>query len=75
MKKAVFFDMNETLLNLSLLKEQFDKHFDDQYILKYWFTKLLHSSTIMGDYGRIQKFRRISSCSFRKSVFSRTINL
>jgi 2-haloacid dehalogenase len=48
MKKAVFFDMNETLLNLSLLKVQFDKHFDDKYVLKYWFTKLLYSSTIMG---------------------------
>jgi 2-haloacid dehalogenase len=48
MKKAVFFDMNETLLNLSLLKVQFDKYFDDKYVLKYWFTKLLYSSTIMG---------------------------
>jgi 2-haloacid dehalogenase len=48
MKKAVFFDMNETLLNLSLLKVQFDKHFNDKYVLKYWFTKLLYSSTIMG---------------------------
>jgi len=48
MIKAVFFDMNETLLNLGLLKEQFDKHFDDKYVLKYWFTKLLHSSTVMG---------------------------
>lgn len=48
MIKAVFFDMNETVLNLSLLKVQFDKHFNDKYVLKYWFTKLLHSSTIMG---------------------------
>ena len=43
MTKAVFFDMNETLLNLSSLQEQFDKHFDDKYVLKYWFTKLLHT--------------------------------
>lgn len=48
MIKAVFFDMNETLLNLSLLKERFDKSFDDGYVLKYWFTKLLHTSTVTG---------------------------
>jgi 2-haloacid dehalogenase len=40
MKKAVFFDMNETVLNLSLLQKQLDKHLNDAYILKYWFTKL-----------------------------------
>jgi 2-haloacid dehalogenase len=48
MKKAVFFDMNETLLNLSVLKVSFDKYFDDKYVMKYWFTKLLHTSTVMG---------------------------
>ena len=48
MVKSVFFDMNETLLNLSLLKKNFDKYFDDEYVLKYWFNKLLHTSTIMG---------------------------
>ncbi len=48
MTKAIFFDMNETLLNLSLLKTHFDKHFDDKYALRYWFMKLLHSSTVMG---------------------------
>ncbi|SFD85916.1 hypothetical protein [Thermophagus xiamenensis] len=47
MTKAVFFDMNETLLNLGLLNLQFVKHFDDEHVLKYWFTKLLHSSTII----------------------------
>jgi len=48
MIKAVFFDMNETILNLSLLKENFAKSFDDDYVLKYWFTKLLHTSTVTG---------------------------
>jgi len=48
MIKAVFFDMNETILNLSLLKKNFAKSFDDDYVLKYWFTKLLHTSTVTG---------------------------
>lgn len=60
MIKAVFFDMNETLLNLSLLKIQFDKHFDDKYVLKYWFTKLLHSSTIMGIMGEYINFGELA---------------
>jgi 2-haloacid dehalogenase len=35
MIKAVFFDMNETLLNLGLLKVKFDKYFNDDYAMKY----------------------------------------
>ncbi|GAF04329.1 haloacid dehalogenase type II [Saccharicrinis fermentans] len=58
--KAVFFDMNETLLNLSLLKEQFNKYFDDQYVLKYWFTKLLHSSTVMGIMDEYKNFGELA---------------
>ena len=60
MKKAVFFDMNKTLLNLNLLKKEFDKHFDDKYILKYWFTKLLYSSTIMGIMDEYKNFGELA---------------
>ncbi len=48
MIKAVFFDMNETMLNIEILGENFSKYFNDKYVGKYWFTKLLHSSVIMG---------------------------
>jgi len=37
MKKTIFFDMNETLLNLSLLEKQLEKHFEDAFVLTYWF--------------------------------------
>ncbi|WP_212745563.1 hypothetical protein [Marinilactibacillus psychrotolerans] len=47
MIKTVLFDMNETLLNLSLLKENFNKHFDDPAIPKYWFAKVLHYSMVL----------------------------
>lgn len=60
MIKAVFFDMNETLLNLSLLKHNFDKSFDDKYVLKYWFTKLLHTSTVMGSMDEYINFGQLS---------------
>ncbi|AFU68616.1 2-haloalkanoic acid dehalogenase, type II [Psychroflexus torquis ATCC 700755] len=75
MKKAVFFDMNETLLNLSLLKKQFDKHFDDNYILKYWFTKLLHSSTIMGIMGDYRNFGELAGVALENLFFENNKSL
>lgn len=69
MTKAVFFDMNETLLNLSLLKGQFDKHFNDKYVLKYWFTKLLYSSSIMGIMDEYRNFGELSDVALENLFF------
>ena len=69
MIKAVFFDMNETLLNLSLLQEQFDKHFEDKYVLKYWFTKLLYSSTIMGIMDEYKNFGELADVALESLFF------
>lgn len=69
MIKAVFFDMNETLLNLSLLKVQFDKHFDDKYVVKYWFAKLLHSSTIMGIMDAYRNFGELAGIALENVFF------
>ena len=69
MKKAVFFDMNETLLNLSLLGAQFDKHFEDKYVLKYWFTKLLYSSTIMGIMNQYRNFGELAEIALENLFF------
>ncbi|WP_405567028.1 haloacid dehalogenase type II [Polaribacter sp. Asnod6-C07] len=69
MIKAVFFDMNETLLNLSLLKTQFDKHFNDKYVLKYWFTKLLYSSSIMGVMGEYRNFSVLADAALENLFF------
>ena len=60
MTKGVFFDMNETLLNLSLLKKGFDKSFDDDYVLKYWFVKLLHTSTVIGIMDEYKNFGELA---------------
>jgi len=48
MIKSVFFDLNETLTNTELLGANFKKYFNDESVSKYWFTKLLHTSVIMG---------------------------
>ncbi|MGC1514790.1 MAG: haloacid dehalogenase type II [Maribacter sp.] len=69
MIRAVFFDMNETLLNLSLLKQQFDKHFEDPYVLKYWFVKLLHSSTIMGIMDEYKNFGELADVALDNLFF------
>ncbi len=69
MIKAVFFDMNETLLNLSLLQEQFDKHFEDKYVLKYWFTKLLYNSTIMGIMDEYKNFGELADVALESLFF------
>lgn len=61
MIKAVFFDMNETLLNLNKLRHQFNQHFTDGYVLKYWFTKLLHSSCIMGIMNEYRNFGELAA--------------
>ncbi len=60
MTKAVFFDMNETLLNLGVLKESFDNYFSDKYVLKYWFTKLLHTSTVTGIMDKYKNFGELA---------------
>ena len=60
MIKTVLFDMNETMLDLSLLKENFDKYFDDSYVLKYWFTKLLHTSTVVGALDEYKNFGELA---------------
>jgi 2-haloacid dehalogenase len=69
MIKAVFFDMNETLLNLNLLKEQFDKHFDDKYVMKYWFTNLLYSSCVMGIMGEYKNFGELAEVALENLFF------
>ena len=69
MVKAVFFDMNETLLNLSLLQKKFDQYFDDQYVLKYWFTKLLHSSSIMGIMDEYRNFGELAAIALQNLFF------
>jgi len=38
------------------------KHFEDKYVLNYWFAKLLHSSTVIGgmdEYTEIENFQKL----------------
>lgn len=45
-QKTILFDINETVLNLSVLAPKFERVFSDQTTLPLWFSMLLHSSTV-----------------------------
>ncbi|MEM6297704.1 MAG: haloacid dehalogenase type II [Bacteroidota bacterium] len=69
MKKAIFFDVNETLLDLSRLKVQFARHFGDAHVLKYWFTKLLHNSSIMAAMDEYRDFGELAGAALEGVFF------
>lgn len=68
MIKTVLFDMNETLLDLTPLKEAFGRYFQDKHVVKYWFSKLLHSSTVIGGLNDYVDFGKLSEAAL-ESVF------
>lgn len=67
--------MNETLLNLSVLQQEFDKHFSDRYTLKYWFAKLLHSSTVMGITEEYRNFGELAQVALENLFYENNIPL
>lgn len=46
MDRIILFDVNETLLDLSVLQPQFDRVFEDALVIQEWFSILLHTSTV-----------------------------
>ncbi len=75
MIKAVFFDMNETLLDLSKLKKKFGEYIQNDYVVKYWFTKLLHTSTIVGSIGEYKNFSELAGVVLENVFFEEGIIL
>ena len=45
-RDTILFDINETVLNLNLLKPKFAKAFGDESVMGLWFSTLLHTSTV-----------------------------
>jgi 2-haloacid dehalogenase len=45
-RKIILFDINETVLDLSVLKPKFKASFGDDRVIATWFSMLLHSSTV-----------------------------
>ena len=46
MKRIILFDVNETLLDLSVLKPHFERVFGDSAVMGQWFAVLLHTSVV-----------------------------
>ncbi|OBT13932.1 haloacid dehalogenase, type II [Vibrio sp. UCD-FRSSP16_10] len=44
--QVILFDINETVLDLSVLKPKFLHYFADEHYMNTWFAMLLHSSTV-----------------------------
>ncbi|WP_254448409.1 HAD family hydrolase [Spirosoma rhododendri] len=59
--KAIVFDVNETLLDLSSLQRAFTQTFNEQFAFKFWFSTLLQYSLVdtlttnYHDFGQIGK--------------------
>ena len=60
MIKAVFFDINETILDLKVINKKFDKYFESQHVGEYWFSKLLHTSNIMSIMNEYVDFNKLA---------------
>jgi 2-haloacid dehalogenase len=46
MDRVILFDVNETLLGLSVLRPHFERVFGEPLVIQEWFALLLHSSTV-----------------------------
>jgi 2-haloacid dehalogenase len=75
MIKSVFFDLNETLTNTELLGVNFKKYFNDESVSKYWFTKLLHISVIMGAMETYKNFGELGKHVLDSVALEYNVNL
>ena len=80
MARVILFDVNETLLDLSVLQPHFEHFFGDPRTIQTWFAQLLHSSLVVTLTGAYTDFgtlagavldglaasREASQLSFRK---------
>ena len=57
--KALVFDVNETLLDLSHVQQEFQQIFGEKYAFKYWFSLLLQYSLVDTVTGQYHDFKEI----------------
>ncbi|APS39880.1 haloacid dehalogenase type II [Salegentibacter sp. T436] len=63
--KIIFFDVNETLLNLIPLKEEINAALENEMGFDVWFPKLLHYSLVETSTGNYQNFSEIAAATFK----------
>ena len=63
MKKEIVFDVNETLLNLGALDQEFDRVFGNASVRGNWFAQVLQNSLVATITGRYEDFGRIAGAA------------
>lgn len=72
--KVLFFDINETILDLNLLKKEINT-ICNQDIFDLWFTKLLHESLVLTITGTFKSFNRLAVDALKKISAVKGVNL
>jgi 2-haloacid dehalogenase len=63
MKKLIVFDVNETLLDLSALDQEFERVFGDASVRGQWFAQVLQSSLVATITGKYDDFGKIAGAA------------
>jgi len=72
---SILFDVNETLLDLSLLRARFRTHFGTDTGVPAWFARTLHASTVCVVTGVKSDFRRLAEESLRRTAAEAKVDL
>lgn len=72
--KVLFFDINETILDLDLLKKEINDIFS-QDVFDLWFTKLLQESLVLTITGTFESFNQIAVNALKQISAIKGVNL
>lgn len=73
--QTILFDINETVLNLTLLKPKFMAVFNDESTLNLWFSNLLHTSTVCSLTGNKSAFASLASDALENTAARKGVKL
>ncbi|MEM6367290.1 MAG: haloacid dehalogenase type II [Myxococcota bacterium] len=72
---TILFDVNETLLDLSLLREPFRLAFGSDAALPTWFARVLHASTVCAATGVKTGFKRLAQENLQRTAAEAGVSL
>jgi 2-haloacid dehalogenase len=75
MKKLIVFDVNETLLDLGALDQEFERVFGSASIRSNWFAQVLQNSLVASITGKYDDFGKIAGAALDMTAQSHLIEL
>ena len=63
MKRIILFDVNETLLDLGVLRPHFERVFGNSAVMEQWFAVLLHTSLVATVTGAYENFGALAGAA------------